>query len=188
MSKKEKDRGKYQLVPEEMIKQRIFLVRGQRVMLDFDLAEVYGVTTARLNQQVRRNLKRFPSDFLFQLNSKEFEHLMLQFATSKKGRGGRRKLPLAFTEHGAVMVANVLQSEQSVAMSVYVVRAFIKLREALAGNKELAKRLENLERKLTGRIDTHEKAILQLFSEIRKLLDPPLPKAEKPKHQIGFRE
>jgi hypothetical protein len=164
----------------------IYSIRDRRVMLDSDLAKIYGVTTARLNQQVRRNLKKFPDDFMFQLNANEFEHLMLQFATSKKGRGGRRKLPFVFTEHGAVMAATILNSPQAIAMSLYVVRAFIKLRETLAESKELSKKLAHLERKLTKRLDVHEEAILQLFTEIRELLKPPPPGEDQPKRKIGF--
>ena len=161
-------------------------IRGQRMILDSDLAKIYGVTTARLNQQVNRNLKKFPSDFMFRLNREEFNRLMLQFATSKKGRGGPRKLPYAFSEHGAVMAANVLNSERAVAMSVYVVRAFVKLREVLASNDELAQKLDDLERKLTGRLDIHEKAILQLFAQIRELLRPPPPQPRPKRRRIGF--
>ena len=163
-------------------------IRGRRVMLDSTLAEIYGVTTARLNQQVRRNLKKFPMDFMFQLNSDEFRYLMLQNATSKKGSGGRRKLPFVFTEHGAVMAATVLNSSQAVAMSLYVVRAFIKLREALAGSKEVSAKLAALERKITKRLDIHEEAILRLFEEIRTLLKPAPPCEDKPKRKIGFRD
>ena len=112
--------------------------------------------------------------------------MISQIAISKKGRGGRRKLPYAFTEHGAVMAANVLNSERAVAMSVYVVRAFVKLREVLASTDELAKKLDNLERKLTGRLDTHEKAIIELFAQIRRLLKPPPPQAEPKRRRIGF--
>ena len=156
-------------------------------MLDNDLACIYGVTTARLNQQVRRNLGKFPSDFVFELTAQEFDRLMLQIATSKKSRGGRRKLPFVFTEHGAVMAATILKSPQAIAMSVYVVRAFIKLREALSGNKELAKKLRDLEKKLTSRLNVHEEAIVRLFAEIQDLLNttsssPPA----KPKGRIGF--
>src|SRR3989338_10218276 len=164
----------------------VYLIRGKRVMLDSDLAQIYGVTTTRLNQQVRRNLKKFPADFLFQLTPREFKRLMLQIATSNTGRGGRRKRPFVFTEHGAVMIATVLNSPQAIVMSVYVVRAFIKFREVLASGKELAKKLAILERKLTSRIDIHEKAILRLFDDIRKLLNPPPPQLEKPKRKIGF--
>lgn len=144
--------------------------------------------TARLNQQINRNLAKFPSDFMFQLTKDEFARLMLQIATSKGGRSGRRKLPYAFTEHGAVMAANVLNSERAVAMSVYVVRAFVKLREVLSSTTEMAKKLDALERKLTTRQDVHEKAILQLFAQIRNLLTPPPPQPETKKRRIGFRQ
>jgi len=112
--------------------------------------------------------------------------LMLQIATSKKGRGGYRKLPYAFTEHGAVMAANVLNSERAVAMSVYVVRAFVKLREVLASTAELAQKLDILERKLTSRLDVHEKAIVEMFTQIRKLLKPSPPQPEPKRRPIGF--
>lgn len=140
----------------------------------------------RLNEQVKRNASRFPLDFMFRLTSEEWQALISQIAISKKGRGGRRKLPYAFTEHGAVMAANVLNNERAVAMSVYVVRAFVKLREVLAGNDELAKKLDDLERKLTGRLDTHEKAIIELFAQIRRLLKPPPPQPEPKRRRIGF--
>src|SRR6267142_2730151 len=129
------------LAAAESIEPAIRIIRGRKVILDADLAAIYGVTTARLNQQVNRNLKKFPQDFMFRLDREEFLGLMLQNATSKKGRGGRRKLPYAFTEHDAVMAANVLNSEQAVAMSVYVVRAFVKLREVLSSTEQLAKKL-----------------------------------------------
>lgn len=119
------------LAPVGAIAQSILILRGHRVLLDADLAVLYGVTTARLNQQVRRNLKRFPRDFMFQLTAEEHTALMLQSATSKPGRGGRRKLPLAFTEHGAIMAATVLNSPRAVEMGIYVVRVFIQLRDLL---------------------------------------------------------
>ena len=179
-------KNKQALAKIEPIEPVIRVICGQRVILDRDLARVYGVTTARLNQQVNRNLERFPIDFIFRLNRDELNSLMLQFATSKKGRGGYRKLPYAFTEHGAVMAANVLNSERAVAMSVYVVRAFVKLREVLASTTELAKKLDILERKLTSRLDVHEKAIIELFAQIRKLLKPPPPQPEPKRRRIGF--
>src|ERR1043165_1033105 len=160
------------LATTEPIQPVIRVIRGQRVILDSDLATIYGTSTMRLNEQVKRNKSRFPADFMFRLTSQEWQSLISQIAISKKGRGGRRKLPYAFTEHGAVMAANVLNSERAVAMSVYVVRAFVKLREVLASTDELAKKLDNLERKLTGRLDTHEKAIIELFAQIRRLLKP----------------
>lgn len=119
------------LIPVERIERAIYLIRGETVILDADLARLYGVTTTRLNQQVRRNIERFPEDFMFQLNEEEFQGLMLQIATSKKGRGGRRKLPLVFTEHGAIMAANVLNSRRAVQASVEVVRAFVHLRQMI---------------------------------------------------------
>ncbi len=177
---------KQALTRVEPIEPVIRVIRGQRVILDSDLARIYGVTTARLNQQVNRNLKKFPLDFMFRLDKEESDRLMLQIATSKKGSGGRRKRPYAFTEYGAIMAANVLNSERAVAMSVYVVRAFVKLREVLASTEELAKKLDDLERKLTARQNVHEKAILQLFSQIRNLLRPPPPQPEPKRRRIGF--
>ena len=168
----------------EPVEALIRLIRGQRVILDADLAKVYGVATARLNQQVRRNADRFPEDFAFQLTRDEFAFLMLQFATSKPGRGGRRKLPLAFTEHGAIMAANVLNSARAAQTSIFVVRAFVKMREVLAQNKELAAKLAELERSLTARLDNHEKAIVHILEEIKRLMEP-VPASERTR-QIGF--
>ena len=154
-------------------------------MLDSHLAQLYGVSTKVFVQAVKRNEHRFPSDFMFQITKNEAEVLRSQIVTSKKGRGGRRYLPYAFTEHGAVMAANISNSPRAIIVSVYVVRAFVKFRETLTENKELATKLAKLERKLTGRLDIHEKAILQLFDEIRKLLEPST-QLEKPKRRIGF--
>jgi phage regulator Rha-like protein len=172
------------IVAGESIEGLIHFIRGQRVVLDADLARVYGVSTTRLNQQIRRNLERFPEDFAFQLTADESARLMLQIATSKKGRGGLRKLPLALTEHGAIMAANVLRSRRAARMSVFVVRAFVKMRQILAENRELAAKLAELERTLTARLDDHEKAIVHILEEIRKLMEPP-PEPER-KRQIGF--
>jgi phage regulator Rha-like protein len=169
----------------EPLESLILLIRGQKVILDSDLARIYGVTTARLNQQVKRNQERFPDDFVFQLTKTEYENLMLQIATSRSGYGGRRKLPYAFTEHGAIMAANVLNSAQAVQMSVFVVRAFVKMREVLAHNKVLADKLAELERKLTNRLDVHEKAIIHILHELRQLMNP-TPTPEPPPKQIGF--
>jgi hypothetical protein len=166
-------------IPIERIKGAIYVIRGEKVMLDSDLAALYGVTTARLNQQVNRNIERFPEDFMFQLTNEEFKGLMLQVATSKKGRGGRRKLPLVFTEHGAIMAANVLNSKRAVRMSVFVVRAFVKLRETALGYKELAAKIAELERK----VGTHDQAIASTITAIRQLMSSPARKRK----QIGFR-
>src|SRR5919197_752094 len=124
------------------VESRILVLRQQKVILDSDLAELYGVPVKRLNEQVKRNQERFPPDFMFRLNPEESESLRSQNATSKTGRGGRRYAPYAFTEHGAIMAATVLNSERAVEMSVYVVRAFVQLRELIASNKELAQRLD----------------------------------------------
>ena len=147
-------------------------------MIDSDLAKIYCVTTTRLNQQVRRNQGRFPEDFMFQLTKEEFESLILQFATSKKRRGGRRKLPYVFTEHGAIMLASVLNTVIAVRASIQVVRAFVHLREILSTHKELAHKLEQLER----RIEKHDDEIRVIFEAIRQLMTPP----EKPRRRIGF--
>lgn len=166
------------LIPAEQIERMIFVVREHKVMLDSDLARIYGVSTARLNQQVKRNLDRFPSDFMFQLTRQEFSALMLQFATSKRGRGGRHKLPHVFTEHGTIMLAAVLNSVIAVRASIQVVRAFVRLKQILASHVELARKLTELEQKLEG----HDEAIHNLFETIRQLLAPPVPKPQ----QIGF--
>ena len=168
--------------PAEQVAGCIISLRGQRVILDADLARIYGVETRRLNEAVRRNLERFPSDFSFIVNRKELVTLMSQFATSNAGRGGRRKLPRAFTEHGAIMVATLLNSPRAVQLSVFVVRAFVRMREALASHQELAAKLAELERTLTARLDSHEKAILHLLDELKQWMAPP-PATKK---EIGF--
>jgi phage regulator Rha-like protein len=136
------------------------VLRGQRVMLDADLAALYGVTIKRLNEQVKRNLERFPSDFMFQLSGEEWASLRSQFATLKAGRGQHRKYaPYALTEHGAIMAAMVLNSARASEVSVYVVRAFVELRDTLVAHKELAKRLDELESRLERKFATHDQAI-----------------------------
>jgi len=173
------------LIPPVHVDSVIFTIRGEKVILDSDLARIYSVTTARLNQQVRRNFDRFPSDFVFHLSKEEYDRLMLQYATSNKGRGGRRKLPLVFTEHGAIMGANVLNSKRAVQMNVFVVRAFLKMRQTMAANKALMEKLEELEKKLTQRLDVHEQAIVYVLSELRKLMEPSL-SPEPKRRPIGF--
>lgn len=170
------------LVPVERITQAILVLRGQRVILDSDLAAIYGVTTGRLNEAIKRNADRFPEDFMFRLSAAEHAALISQFATSKPGRGGRRKLPWAFTEHGAIQAANVLNSPRAVAMGVYVVRAFVKLRELLISNRELARRFDELEARLEKRLTAHDEAIAAILSAIRELMNPTPPK----RRGIGF--
>ena len=173
------------IVPPDTVESRILTIRGQKVILDSDLAAIYGVTAKRLNEQIKRNLKRFPSDFLFRLTREEFVNLRSQFATSSSGYGGRRFLPYAFTENGAVMATNVLNSPQAVRMSVFVVRAFVRMRELLSGSKELAVELKKLEAKLTTRLDVHETAIVDVLRRIMELLDPP-PAPPVPQKSLGF--
>jgi len=157
-------------------------------MLDSDLAALYGVTTRRLNEQVMRNLGRFPSDFMFQLKNHEVAILRSQFATSSSDArhlawGGRRYVPYAFTEHGALMAAMVLNSPSATEVSVYVVRAFVELRDTLVAHKELAKRLDELESKLERKLATHDQAIAGILDAIRQLMVPP---ESAKKRRIGF--
>jgi len=165
------------LIPIEVIQNRILIIRGQKVIIDVDLAEIYGVATKVMNQAVRRNIDRFPEDFMFQLNKEEFKILRSQFVTSS-GWGGRRYPPYAFSEHGAVMAASVLNSPRAIAVSVQVVRAYVKLRELLASDKvikdiALLKQVANLHGKDIG--------------EIKKILNYLIETPEKPKRQIGFK-
>ncbi|MBI4745674.1 MAG: ORF6N domain-containing protein [Deltaproteobacteria bacterium] len=167
---------KASLIPTERIERSILLLRGQKVMLDSDLAELYGVGTKRLNEQVQRNIKRFPSDFMFQMTEEEFYSLRSQFATLKKGRGAYRKyLPYVFTEQGVSMLSSVLKSEKAIEVNILIMRAFVKLREMIASNKELAKRLDELEKNYDAQFKI-------VFDAIRQLMTPPEPKKKK----IGF--
>jgi predicted amino acid-binding ACT domain protein len=159
--------------------------RDERVILDTDLAKIYGIRTFRLNEAVKRNRDRFPEDFMFQLSREEQAALTSQIAMSKKGRGGRRTLPYAFTEHGAIMAANILNSSRAVQMSIFVVRAFIKMRETMAASSALTEKLRELESKLTQRLDIQEQAIVYVLAELRKLMEPPqLPELKR--RPIGF--
>lgn len=167
------------------IEQRIYTVRGQRVMLDSDLAEMYGVATKNLNKAVKRNLDRFPEDFMFLLTRQEVADLKFQIGTSSWGHGGRRKPIWAFTEHGALMAANVLHSKRAAQMSVFVVRAFIKMRAVLSDTTELARKLAALEKELKERLDVHEAVIVSILQRVMDIIDPPaLP--EPLKKPIGF--
>jgi hypothetical protein len=168
-----------QIEPE--LAPRIFLVRGKTVMLDRDLAKIYGVSTKQLNQQFKRNRSRFPQDFAFQITAKENSELRSQNVTTSSDHGGARKLPIVFTEHGAIMLASVLNSKTAVAASVNVVRAFVSMREAISRNKKLAEKFAEIE----SRLDGHDETLAELFSAIRQLIDGP-DEAEGPKRQIGF--
>ena len=178
------------LVPTDAIQHRIRVVRGHKVILDADLAALYGVLTGRLNEQVKRNASRFPADFVFRLTADEAPGLISQIATSNGGRGGRRKLPHVFTVHGALMAASVLNTPRAVEVSVFVVRAFVRLREALATHKDLARRLDDIERKVAALADVpdkladHEQAITAILEAIRQLMAPPTKGQVRP---LGFR-
>jgi hypothetical protein len=165
--------GKEDLVPQEILESRIFLIKGKKVMLDCDLAALYGVTTGNLNRAVRRNLDRFPEDFMFQLTNQEVKNLIFQFGTSRWG--GTRKLPYAFTENGVAMLSSILNSKRAIQVNIQIMRTFTRLREILGTHTELARKLEAMERKY----DTQFKVV---FEAIRQLMAPP----GKPKRKIGF--
>lgn len=160
------------------IESRIVVLRRNKIILDTDLAELYGVSVKRLNEQVKRNRERFPPDFMFRLTAKEHQSLRSQNATSKTGRGGRRFLPYAFTEHGAIMAATVLNSQRAVEMSVFVVRAFVRVREMLAHNPQIAAKIEELE----NRLDKHDTDLQEIVEAIKELMVPP----EGSRGKIGF--
>jgi hypothetical protein len=178
--------SKQSVSPVDRISLLIRTIRGQKAVLDTDLALIFGVPTFRFNEAIKRNRERFPNDFMFQLTAAEAESLTSQIAMSKVGRGGRRTLPYAFTENGAIMAANVLNSPEAVRMSVFVVRAFVQMRELLGGTKELAKQLAALEKKLTDRLDGHEVAIIEVLRRVMDILDPPPLPPGPPRREIGF--
>jgi hypothetical protein len=192
-------------VTGEQIDGMIRSIRGTRVILDSDLAKIYGVPTFRFNEAIKRNRRRFPPDFMFQLTTEEAAALRSQvailketagerltpnssqIAILKKGRGQHRKYrPYAFTEHGALQAANVLRSPRAVQMSVFVIRAFVRMRQTLLGTRELTEKLAALEKKLTSRLDLHEAAIVEVLQELMQILNPPPPLPEPAKPRIGF--
>ncbi len=169
-----------------MIGNLIYEVRGIKIMLDVDLARIYGVSTKRLNEQVKRNIDRFPSEFMFRLSLAEVEELnRSQFATGSQKHRDSRVPPYAFTEHGAIMTANVLNNSQAVQMSVFVVRAFIKMRAALNDTRALAPKLAALEKELKDRLNVQEAAIVTILQRVMDIIDPP-PMLEPPKRRMGF--
>ena len=171
-------------VAVDAIAGRIALLRGQRVIVDSDLAALYDIPTKRRNEQVQRNADRFPADFMFQITQEEWDALRSQIATLKTGHGQHPKyLPYAFTEHGAIMAATVLNSLRAVEVSIYVVRAFVQLRELLTGHKELAQRLDQLEARMERKLLTQDRAIAGILDAIRQLMAPP---PEPKKRSIGF--
>jgi phage regulator Rha-like protein len=168
-----------EIIPVESIERKIYLIRGHKVMLDSDLAELYQVPTKALNQAVRRNLDRFPADFMFQLNDEELENLRSQIVTSSGSHGGRRYAPFAFTEHGVAMLSSVLASKRAIQLNILIVRAFIRLREYLATHKDLARKMEDVERTQ----QEHSAHIEQIYGCIQRLLEP-VP--EPSKRRMGF--
>jgi len=168
-----------EFIPEEVIERKILMIRGHKVMLDRDLAELYGVSTKRLNEQVKRNIKRFPEDFMFRLTWKEAESSRSQIATLKKGEN-IKYLPYAFTEQGVAMLSSVLNSERAIQVNIVIMRTFVRLKQILSMNKELAYKLAELEHK----IEKHDGDIQAIFEAIRRLMAPP---PIKPKPQIGFK-
>lgn len=163
------------IIPAERIQQCIYFIRKQKVMLDKDLAALYGVTTKRLNEQVQRNIDRFPSDFMFQLNNDETKVLRSQFATSKKGRGGRRYNLYAFTEQGVAMLSSVLRSKRAVEVNIAIMRTFVKLRQILADNALLRRKIESMERK-------YDEQFQQVFAVLKYMIA----EETNPKQSFGF--
>jgi hypothetical protein len=170
------------LVPVEHIARSILMLRGHKVLLDAELAELYGVATKVLLQAVKRNRKRFPEDFMIQLTAVEWEALRSQNVTSNTQRGGRRYLPYAFTEQGVAMLSSVLRSDRAIAVNIQIMRAFVRMRELLSSNRELARRLRELETRLEKKLTTHDEAIAAILSAIRQLMNPPARK----RRLIGF--
>jgi hypothetical protein len=164
------------IIPSARIEKRIFWLRGEKVMLDADLAELYGVLTGNLNKAVKRNIGRFPSDFMFQLNQEEFDGLMFQSGISK-GRGGKRKLPFAFTEPGVAMLSSVLRSGRAIAVNIQIMRTFVELRTLLSTHEVFRKKIESMEKKYDKQFKVVFDVLKQLFKE-----------DERPKEKIGFRE
>jgi hypothetical protein len=165
-------------VPVELIERRIYLIRGHKVILDADLAELYEIGTKVFNQAIKRNFGRFPADFMFRLTSVEADSLRSQIVTSNVGRGGRRYLPYAFTEQGVAMLSSVLNSERAVQVNIAIVRAFVRLRELLSTHKDVAHKLEEIERTQ----ETHGAHISAIWDAIQELIEPP----SKPRRMIGF--
>ena len=163
------------IVPIEKIENKIFLIRGKKVMFDRDLAELYGVETRRLNEQVKRNVKRFPSDFMFQLTTEELENWMSQIAISNKEKMGIRKMPYVFTEHGVLMLSSVINSEIAIQVNIQIMRAFTKLREMIATHKDLLKKVEDMEKK-------YDENFAVVFETLKQLII----QEEQPKKKIGF--
>lgn len=182
MSDPAKTDAPLQLVAAPAIEKRILVVRERQVMLDEDLADLYGVETRALVQQVKRNVKRFPVDFMFQLSAQEFNDLKSQSVISSGQHGGRRTRPLVFTEQGVAMLSSVLRSERAVAVNIEIMRAFVELRRAATSYATIEKRLEELERETGAKLGKHDEQLSQIFKSLRQLISPP----PRPKRRVGF--
>jgi ORF6N domain len=176
------NRASLELIAAPAIEKRIFVVREHQVMLDEDLADLYGVETKRLIQQVKRNLKRFPEDFMFQLDKAEAEALRSQFATSNDGRGGRRYAPYVFTEQGVAMLSGVLRSDRAIAVNVEIMRAFVELRRVANSYAAIEKQLEQIEADMSARLDEHDDQLREIFETLHQLISPPA----RRKRPVGF--
>ncbi len=182
MSTKQPTKESELLVPVEIIQNKIYLIHGKKVMLDRDLAELYKVQTFRLNEQVKRNIKRFPEDFMFQLTKQEFDNLISQIAISSWG--GTRKLPYVFTELGVAMLSSVLNSDRAIEVNIQIMRVFTKLREMMISHKDLARKIDDLEKKF----QTHDQKIIQIFETIRRMMAVPEQTGPEPykRHKVGY--
>jgi predicted XRE-type DNA-binding protein len=167
------------MIPDELVMNKIYLIRSQKVMLDRDLAELYGVETKRLKEAVRRNIHRFPQDFMFEMTLEELENWRTQFATSNSEKMGLRRPPFCFTEQGVAMLSSILNSETAIAVNIQIIRVFTRMRELLLTHKDILLQLEKMEKKLTG----HDEDIALIFQYLKKLLNPPQP----PRQKIGFK-
>ncbi|HET7443511.1 MAG TPA: ORF6N domain-containing protein [Solirubrobacterales bacterium] len=183
MGSSAEEKAGLQVISASGIEKRILVVRNRQVMLDEDLADLYGVETRVLVQQVRRNEKRFPADFMFQLTAEEFSHLKSQFVMSSGGHGGRRKRPLVFTEQGVAMLSGVLRSDRAIAVNIEIMRAFVELRRVAGSYAALEERLDQMELDIGARLSEHDDQLRQIFEALRQLIAPP----GRAKHPVGFR-
>ena len=167
------------MIPDELVMNRIYLIRGQKVMLDRDLAELYGVETKRLKEAIRRNIDRFPEDFMFEMTLEELENWRTQFATSNSEKMGLRRPPFCFTEQGVAMLSSVLKSETAIRVNIQIIRIFTRMREMIMNHKDILLQLEKIEKKLAG----HDDDITLIFQYLKQLLNPPSPSRQR----IGFK-
>ncbi len=179
----------YSTIADEKIISKIYMIRGFKIMLDKDLSELYGVETKQLKRQVKRNSKRFPEDFMFELTPEEFENLRCQFGTSSLGWGGTRYMPMAFTEQGVAMLSSVLNSDTAIDVNIQIIRIFTKVREMISGNTEVLLKIQQFENKLIQNLEKttqHEEEIELIFKHLKQLLNPPEPEEKEKRGPLGF--